>query len=159
MSTQRPGGWNSPHSLPRDKIQEDLLVRTLELPWLFRIPFDSVNSLGGLHLGLPGVNSVVCLQRHLIGKSPLTNHPSPTSVHTLAITFFSLPSAFPKPEALWYPGLVSPSPSLISHLPEQQGVQQQALLPTCLWPLPTVLCSTSPSHAGARDDMRRGSKH
>ena len=84
-------------------------MRTLELPWLFRILFDSVNNLSGLHPGLPGVNSVLCLQRHLIGKSPLTNHLSPTSVHGPPITFFSLPSAFPKPEALWYPGLVSPS--------------------------------------------------
>ena len=116
-------------------------MRTLELPWLFRIPFDSVNSLSGLHLGLHGVNSVVCLQRHLIGKSPLTNHPSPTSVHTLAITFFSLPSAFPKPEALWYPGLVSPSPShpsppgYLPHFP--QAPRETSTPPISLpWPSP-----------------------
>ena len=66
---------------PGEKIQEDLLVRTLGLPWLCRFPFDSVNNHSGLHLGLPGVNSVVCLRRHLIGKSSLTHHPSPVPVH------------------------------------------------------------------------------
>ena len=69
--------------MPRDKIQEDLLVRTLELPWLFRIPFDSVNSLSGLHLGLPGVNSVVCLQRISVGYQVI-REPNKTTLTELA---------------------------------------------------------------------------
>lgn len=65
---------------PGNKVQEALLMRTLKLRWLFRFPFDSVNYRNGLHLERLGVNSVVSLQRSLVGKNSCKHHPSPIRV-------------------------------------------------------------------------------
>lgn len=68
-------------------------MSTLELPWLFRFPTDSVRNHNGLHLELPGVSPVVCLQKYLIGKSSLEqSSPQAQDLHTIAITFSPWPT-------------------------------------------------------------------